>query len=83
MTAEKQAISNIFNPAPERTAAEADQVVPLLPPDTNNLSDISRADLRILLAEDNRVYQKLALKVVKVFGYLADTAMNGHEAVDA
>jgi CheY-like chemotaxis protein len=51
--------------------------------EAQDMNSQSKANLRILLAEDNAVNQMVALRMLERLGYQADTAANGKEVLAA
>ena len=53
------------------------------PPPSPPAAETAKGKFRILLAEDNPTNQKVAMAILKKFGYQADIAVNGLEAITA
>jgi CheY-like chemotaxis protein len=51
--------------------------------DTIDLSTIPRSDLRICIAEDNLINQRIAISFVQKLGFKCDAYLDGHKTIDA
>jgi PAS domain S-box-containing protein len=75
--------SQLFNALSRVFAVDAEPSQPKPEAPTLDTHMADRLPLRILLAEDNVINQKVALRILSRLGYRADVAGNGLEAIDA
>ncbi len=70
-------ICAVLGRAVERDLTEASEIIT-----RHALAERKKTNVKILLAEDNRINQKVALKMLEGLGYVADIAENGKEVIE-
>ena len=75
--------SQLYNVLVSVFAGRAPMDTPRTPPSAIDTGLAERLPLRILLAEDNAINQKLTLRILEKMGYHAEAVGNGLEVLDA